>query len=1065
MKCPKCKKQLRENARFCPACGARVEKKRGIRFTSVLLVITMVLGISAIGLGGGILLAKSFGSGIQDLLSGKDSIIVHNAEEAIAHAKELGREQGYENALSELTEKATATIDGDSYYRLQQNYQGIPVHGRTVVYATDQDGYVTSITSNLLDVDSQIVMTPSVTYEEAFNSINAYVKEYLELNNEWIRVPQLSSEDIVIYAQPDSPAILAYRLTVYVGPEAYQVIVGAQNATVYEANLLTLTDSAVVGYSLAPDEKVLNLNICTDNNEFSFYDEVRNIELYSAHGENLVKYFVFYDSNNQVLYYFYPDFDKNGRWLNPAREVIKEPESEYAYFQYGFETTEQINGVTSISASALNNLPQSAYQTMAYLANTYDFLLESLGRHGYANDHTKSLPVVYDCSNGSYSLTYTGVSMVSLETGAGLDVAAHEIMHSVEQCESVMRSSGESGAIMEALSDIFGELSEAYYYRDCDWLHNGGIRNIIRPASSTEANLPHPSTYMGDDWFDTSNPSDRGGVHINSTVISRAAYLMWGGEVGQNSNPKISYTDLSKLWYRAMLMMPSDCNFIECRTLVELAASNMNLTDLQKQCVSEAFDTVEIPRASEEEYLQLVHLLIADGDTSIKGTVYEKKTVNGVETIVPVNKATVTVYSSDSNKVHEKIDIKKDDGKFEIKLPAGTYSVAITAEGYIGQTISFELSDYEVRYLSVELKPDKQGQKADAYTIYQNAAKKTMESGSWSEKLIMTANMAITDGSAKTKTKINMTSDADVSNYSENDPSLICITGSAEMTVMGQTYAWDMEYENGTAHYRYTKPTQSTADVRIDPGFFNFGTMTSDMMSDAKISGNRITFRVPGEKIAEVGIAAVSQMSGVDDLQYGDVDVTVTISNDGRIDNVIMEFHASLEYQGFDAAVDYHIDYRFSRYSGSSGKPVSGCTGNLQEHLDFSKSWGIRKDVTTDANLPMEQVYDFAFMADGTVYCFFYQQYTDFLYGDQGTFTFENNQIQFRFENNDGTSTEYTYSFDPDERKLTQVSEEGLWNSSVGTEYQLTNDEWFPTAQDVIDSAKRAMEYEWYDAG
>lgn len=116
---------------------------------------------------------------------------------------------------------------------------------------------------------------------------------------------------------------------------------------------------------------------------------------------------------------------------------------------------------------------------------------------------------------------------------------------------------------------------------------------------------------------------------------------------------------------------------------------------------------------------------------------------------------------------------------------------------------------------------------SDAYQAYALAVKKTTESGNWSENLSMTANMAITDGNAKTKTKVTLTSDADVSNYSESNLSQIHISGSAEMTAMGQTYAWEMEYENGTAHYRYTKPDKTSADMKIDPSFFNFEILTS----------------------------------------------------------------------------------------------------------------------------------------------------------------------------------------------------------------------------------------------
>lgn len=109
MKCPRCKKQLRKGAKFCPACGTRVEKKRGIRFTSILLVIAMLLGIVAVGWFGGILFAKLFDGKFIDLFSGKENIETNNvreviaqAEEALAHAKKLEIDSEYENDITEL---------------------------------------------------------------------------------------------------------------------------------------------------------------------------------------------------------------------------------------------------------------------------------------------------------------------------------------------------------------------------------------------------------------------------------------------------------------------------------------------------------------------------------------------------------------------------------------------------------------------------------------------------------------------------------------------------------------------------------------------------------------------------------------------------------------------------------------------------------------------------------------------------------------------------------------------------------------------------------------------------
>lgn len=212
-----------------------------------------------------------------------------------------------------------------------------------------------------------------------------------------------------------------------------------------------------------------------------------------------------------------------------------------------------------------------------------------------------------------------------------------------------------------------------------------------------------------------------------------------------------------------------------------------------------------------------------------------------------------------------------------------------------------------------------------AYKKYQEAMQATTASGSWSEKLTMTANMAISDGSAKMKTKATITSDMDISNYDEKNLSGIKMSGSASMSVMGQAYAWDIVYENGIAHYTYTEPNQTSADLEMDPSYFNFDTMTEDMMTKAKVSGNKITFTIPGEKMEEAGIAAVNLMSGIEDLDYDDVDVEVIIDKEtGTIDKMVMTFHASLTYQGYDAEVDYQIDYAFSPKSGSIADSENG---------------------------------------------------------------------------------------------------------------------------------------------
>lgn len=196
---------------------------------------------------------------------------------------------------------------------------------------------------------------------------------------------------------------------------------------------------------------------------------------------------------------------------------------------------------------------------------------------------------------------------------------------------------------------------------------------------------------------------------------------------------------------------------------------------------------------------------------------------------------------------------------------------------------------------------------------YLAAAAKTTETGSWSEQLTLEADMSIAYESGRTKTKVTLTADSDVSNYVEDDLSQIEITSLANMKVMGQTYAWSTEYYDGVAHYEYTEPFQRSESLEIPPDFFHFeASIPEEAILTEEVSGNQIRFIVSGEEMTETGIAAVQQMSGVNNLECEDVEVIATLNDSGSIDQIVMNFDASVKYQGYDTDVTYKIWYTFS---------------------------------------------------------------------------------------------------------------------------------------------------------
>ena len=160
------------------------------RVLSVVLCLLTILSFASCGLGEETTKENSIG------------MIVKSADDAIEQLKEAETKFGYENALSELTEKSTAVIDGDSYYRFQQNYEGIPVYGRTIVCATDENGKNVDLIGNLEDVSEDLKTTPSVSIEQIENTVSTYFIEELSFNSDFVvNLDYLTNDYLVVYTK------------------------------------------------------------------------------------------------------------------------------------------------------------------------------------------------------------------------------------------------------------------------------------------------------------------------------------------------------------------------------------------------------------------------------------------------------------------------------------------------------------------------------------------------------------------------------------------------------------------------------------------------------------------------------------------------------------------------------------------------------------------------------------------------------------------------------------------------------------------------------------------------
>lgn len=118
------------------------------------------------------------------------------------------------------------------------------------------------------------------------------------------------------------------------------------------------------------------------------------------------------------------------------------------------------------------------------------------------------------------------------------DVVGHEYTHGVTAYESNLVYENASGAINEALSDIFGEFvdwnnnpagTDAQRWLFGEDLPNGSLRDMKNPPVFSQPDRLGNSLYV-QPVDAPSDANDQGGVHTNSGIINKLAYLLTDGD-------------------------------------------------------------------------------------------------------------------------------------------------------------------------------------------------------------------------------------------------------------------------------------------------------------------------------------------------------------------------------------------------------------------------------------------------------------------------------------------------------------------------------------------------------
>ncbi|HXJ69648.1 MAG TPA: M4 family metallopeptidase [Verrucomicrobiae bacterium] len=201
------------------------------------------------------------------------------------------------------------------------------------------------------------------------------------------------------------------------------------------------------------------------------------------------------------------------------------------------------------------------------LGATYDYYFEV---HGRDSIDARGLPldatVHYRRSfnnafwNGRQMVFGDGDGEIFNRFTSSLDIIGHELTHGVTQYEAALDYQGQSGALNEHMSDVFGSLVKQHVLRQtakrADWLigegiwakgiRGKGLRSMKAPGTAYDdprvGHDPQPSHMSG--YVETDD--DNGGVHINSGIPNHAFYLAAIGFGGS------AWVKAGKVWYLAL---------------------------------------------------------------------------------------------------------------------------------------------------------------------------------------------------------------------------------------------------------------------------------------------------------------------------------------------------------------------------------------------------------------------------------------------------------------------------------------------------------------------------------
>jgi bacillolysin len=454
-----------------------------------------------------------------------------------------------------LSKQATDQ-QGNTIVKLQQSFDGVPVWGSTQAAVVSKEG-VLQVVSGTVEGDLEKKLLGKNQKGISNKQAIKLAKQDLGFTPKYERLP---TAELVVFTDQNE-AEYAYKVNVnFLDPKPgnYYYFISLKTGKILNKynTLDNVAGTNAVGTGTGLTNNTVSLNTTLSNGIYYLQDNTRGKGIFT------------YNSNNtqRTPGSLWSDSD------NIFKAAYDAPAVDAHY--YAGKTFD--------------------YYKSSFNRNSYDNLggaLKSSVHYGsrYNNAFWNGIQMVYGDGDGTTFRPLSG----------GLDVVAHELTHAVTDTESGLIYQNESGALNEAMSDIFGTVVEFNVQSQKADYDIG--EDIYTPATAGDAlrSMSDPTKYGDPDHYSKryTGTSDNGGVHTNSGIINKAAYLIAAGGTHYGISVQgVGIQKLGAIFYRAnTIYLTASSTFSQARAaLVQSAADLYGASSVEVASVGKAFDAVGV---------------------------------------------------------------------------------------------------------------------------------------------------------------------------------------------------------------------------------------------------------------------------------------------------------------------------------------------------------------------------------------------------------------------------------------------------------------------------------------